>query len=122
MVLVLAPVEAALSNASGFGSLGNCRSDNLGCVAVSAVADLVGQAFLASAGRGKRFTAFIIDQLAKNVLVAAVNRQTWSLAATLHLLADTIATTPTTNIIDFDRFHSSIPIPENNSNQPQKTR
>ena len=107
VVLIRTAVKFSLGNASLFSSFSQSRADNLCGFAVATVADFTSQRLVARAGRAYRTSGIIIDQLAVQVLVAAVNAQTWHIGRTVDLFTNTVGSTPTLLVYQFLFLHDS---------------
>ena len=71
--LVRTTIETCTLDAERFSFFGDLGTDDFSRIAVTAVLDLAGDRFVASAGRSECLTRFVIDQLAIKMLVASLN-------------------------------------------------
>jgi len=109
MKLVLSTIEAASLDPSCLGSLSQQGTNLLGCLAVAAVADLTLQILFSGAGRRQRPAGFIVNQLAHQVAIAAINRQAGRAGAATQFLSYSVASTPAPQVLNLYCFHSISP-------------
>lgn len=108
VVLVPMSIESDGGNTFFEGFLGDRFTDLRGRVTVSSESDSVTQRFLVRAGRDERHALGIVDNLGRNMLIAAVNAKSRSRRKAFHFVRGTKRTSFPLQIEFLKLFHWSL--------------